>query len=48
MDIKERNRIARRGKIVYFKYFNSTIVSDYILSKTIGIKSKKTFIWDKE
>ena len=48
VDIKERNRIARRGKIVYFKYFNSTIVSDYILSKTIGIKSKKTFIWDKE
>ena len=48
VDVKERKKIAKNGKTAYFKFFNSTIVSDYILSKTIGFKSKNKFIWDKE
>ena len=46
-DHKERKKIAKNGKNIYFKYFNSTIVSDYILSNTLGYKSKNKFIWDK-
>ena len=46
-DVKDRKKIAKNGKKIYFKYFNSTIISDYILSKTIGYKSKNKFIWDK-
>jgi len=45
-DHKNRKKIARNGKNTYFKYFNSTIVSDYILSKTIGFKSVNKFIWN--
>jgi len=46
-DYKERKKIARNGKNTYFKYFNSTIVADYILSKTFDYKSKNKFIWAK-
>ena len=46
-DHKERKKIAKNGKNIYFKYFNSTIVSDYILSNTLGYKSKNKFIWNK-
>jgi glycosyltransferase involved in cell wall biosynthesis len=44
---KERKNIAQQGKIKYFKYFNSTIVADYILSNTMDYKSKNKFIWNK-
>ena len=44
-DQNMRKIIARNGKNKYFKYFNSTIISDFILSKTIGYKSKNKFIW---
>ena len=47
MDKKEGKRIAKNGKFKYFKYFNSTIVSDYIINKTLGIKSKNKPIWSK-
>ena len=46
-DKKSGKKIAELGKKKYFKYFNSTLVSDFILSKTFDIKSKKDFIWDK-
>ncbi|MDA7573584.1 glycosyltransferase, partial [Candidatus Pelagibacter sp.] len=44
-DIKERKRIAKNGKEFYLKEFNSTLVSDFILSKTLDYKSKNKFIW---
>ena len=44
-DIKLGKRIAKKGKLKYFKFFNSNIVSDYIISKTLQIKSKYKFIW---
>ena len=46
-DHKNRKKIAKNGKNTYFKHFNSTIVADYILSKTIGYKPKNKFIWTK-
>ncbi len=44
-DTHEGKKIARRGKKKYFRYFNSKIVSDYIISKTFDIKSKNRIIW---
>ena len=47
IDHKERKRIAKNGKDFYLKELNSTIVADFILSKTLDYKSKKNFIWSK-
>ena len=46
-DKKQGKLIAANGKKKYFKYFNSTIVSNYILNKTFDIKSRSQVIWDK-
>ena len=46
-DTKERKRIAKNGKKHYFKYFNSTIIADFIINRTLGNKSKKKYIWEK-
>ncbi len=46
-DKKEAKRIARNGREKYLKYFNSTIVSDYMLSKVFEYESKNKFIWEK-
>ena len=45
-DTKEAQKIAKNGRTTYLKNFNSTIVSDYILSKLFDYKSKNKFIWD--
>ena len=44
-DKKKGKQIARLGKIKYLKYFNSDIVSEYILSKSFDFKVKKQVIW---
>ena len=44
-DNKERSIIAKRGRDKYFKYFNSSIIADYIINKTFEIK--KNYYWDK-
>ena len=44
-DTKVGKKIAMNGKKKYFKYFNSNIVADYIVSKTLDIKNKYHFIW---
>ncbi len=46
-DKKESKRIAKNGRNIYLKYFNSTIVSDFMLSKIFEYKSKNKFIWEK-
>jgi len=43
-DYRLRNNIAKRGRLKYFKYFNSTIVSEFILNKTFEIKKK--YYWE--
>tara|TARA_B100000787_G_scaffold120806_1_gene90768 strand:- start:73 stop:720 length:648 start_codon:yes stop_codon:yes gene_type:complete len=45
-DTKDAKRIAKNGREFYLKNFNSTIVSDFILSKLFGYKSKNKFIWE--
>ena len=46
-DTKEAKKIAKKGRDTYLKNFNSTIVADFILSKTFDFKSKNKFIWEK-
>ena len=40
-----RRNYAEKGKEKYFRYFNSTIISDYIIAKSFDIKIKKKLIW---
>jgi len=40
-----RKEYAKRGKEKYFRYFNSTIVSDYIISKSFDVGTKKKLKW---
>ena len=47
IDNKLRMKVAKKGRDKYFKYFNSTIISDYILQKSFGIKTKN-FYWEKK
>ena len=41
-----RRKIAKNGKNKYMKYFNSTNVANYIINKSLGLKSKK-YLWEK-
>ena len=45
-DKKEAKIIAKNGRDTYLKNFNSTIVADFILSKTFDYRSKNKFIWE--
>ena len=45
-DDKSRKEIAKKGTKKYFKYFNSTIIADFIIKKTFNLKHKK-FYWEK-
>ena len=44
-DSNARKKIAKNGKNFYFKHFNSTLVADYIVSKSFDLKIKKKIIW---
>ena len=44
-DDKLRRKIAKKGKNKYLKYFNSTLVAEYIINKTLNINVKKKFFW---
>ena len=46
-DEKLRKKIGKNGKKKYMKYFNSDLVSEYIISKTLDLKSKKQNLWEK-
>ena len=35
-DDKLRKKIAKRGKLKYMKYFNSNLVAEYIINKTLN------------
>jgi len=45
-DDKERKLIAKNGKLKYIKYFNSTLVAEFIINKTYDIKKK--YYWDSD
>jgi glycosyltransferase involved in cell wall biosynthesis len=42
---KLRNKIAKKGRIKYHKFYNSKNVAEFIINKTFG--NKKKYIWDK-
>ena len=44
-DEKLRRLIAKNGKKKYMKYFNSTVVADFIINKTLDINKKKKYFW---
>ena len=46
-DHKARKLIAKNGKDFYMKELNSTLVSEFILSKTMNYKTNKKFVWVK-
>jgi len=47
IDDKLRKKIARNGKLKYMKYFNSELVSQFILQKTFKYNTKKKFLWSR-
>lgn len=46
-DKKQRIKIAKNGKKKYFRNFNSTIIANYIINKTLDKKIKNKLIWQK-
>ena len=44
-DEKLRKSIAKKGRDKYFKYFNSNIVADFIINKSLEINKKKKYLW---
>ena len=44
-DDRLRKKIAKKGHDKYFKYFNSTIVADFIIQKIFS-NNKKRFYWE--
>ena len=47
VDDKLRKKIAQNGKKKYLKFFNSTLVSRFIIEKTFDIKNKNNYLWYK-
>ena len=47
-DEKLRKSIGKKGKNKYFKYFNSNIVADFIINKTLEINKKNKYLWHNE
>ena len=47
-DRKVAKKIAKNGRDAYLKKFNSMIVADFILSKTLDYKSKYKFSWENK
>ena len=43
-----RKKIARNGKKKYMRYFNSDLVSEYIINKSLEIKTNKKYLWEKK
>ena len=46
-DDKMRKSIAKKGKDKYMKYFNSNLVANYIINKTLGLKNNSKYLWEK-
>ena len=46
-DEKLRKKIAKLGRAKYMKYFNSDLVSEFIINKTLDLKSSKKNLWER-
>ena len=40
-----RQKIAKKGRDKYFKFFNSTIIAEFMINKTFNINKK--YYWEK-
>ena len=47
-DEELRKKIAKNGREKYMKYFNSTVVANYIVNKTFDKVNNNKFIWAKQ
>lgn len=46
-DIETINKISKNGRDKYFKIFNNIIISDSIISKSLGVSPKYKYAWEK-
>ena len=46
-DEKLRRKIAMNGKKKYMKYFNSDLVAQFIINKTLDVKIKTKNLWER-
>ena len=46
-DEKLRKKIGKNGKMKYMKYFNSNLVAQYIINKTLDINKNNDYLWEK-
>ncbi len=44
-DEKLRKSIGKNGKEKYLKYFNSTLVADFIINKSFDVNNKNFYLW---
>ena len=42
-----RSKIAKKGRDKYLRYFNSKIIADFIINKTLNINKNKKYYWLK-
>ena len=45
-DEKLRKSIGKKGKKKYMKYFNSNLVAEYIVNKTLEVNKNKRYFWE--
>ena len=46
----DKNNLIKRSKLAkknYFRYFENTIVADYIMNKIFETKIKYNYVWEK-
>ena len=46
-DEKLRKKIGKKGRDKYLRFFNSNLVADFIINKTLNIQSKNSYLWHK-
>ncbi len=44
-DEKLRKSIGKNGKLKYLKYFNSNLVAEFIINKTLNLNSNTKYVW---
>ena len=47
-DEKLRKNIGKKGKEKYMKFFNSNLVAEFIINKTLDIKTNNKYLWHRE
>ena len=45
INLQAQKFIGKNGKIKYLKYFNSNLVAEFIINKTLDLSNKKKYLW---